>query len=348
MDAPSSKGMTPLPRVRLVIPCRNEAGFIGRCLASIAAADRTGMELEVRVVDGQSTDGTQAEIARWSEEHPWIILVENTERATPHALNLGLRPEGYDVGIILGAHAEIDRNFLKGNLELLAANPGAGCVGGVIENVYLDAPSRRIGRALAHPFGVGTAHFRTGRKEGEVDTVAFGAYRRVVFEQVGFFDERLVRNQDDEFNYRVIKGGWKIILGKQVQSRYYVRASLGKLYKQYGQYGYWKVYVNLLHGQVTTFRQLVPAAFVLFVLAGGVLSLISRAWLGPYVAGLVLYVVAAIWSAWRASGSIRDVPGVAVAFLVVHTAYGFGYLRGIWHLALRGKRPEAKAGRLTR
>lgn len=336
-----------MSRVRVVIPCRNEVKYIERCLQSLVNAERKGLEVEVWVCDGLSDDGTVALIDRISREHPWIQRVDNVERTTPQALNLGLRPEGYDTGIILGAHAEVDPRFLEENVRLLAAHPEAGCVGGVIENVYADEVSRRIGAAMGHPFGVGTAHFRTGLREGEVDTVAFGAYRREVFDQVGFFDDRLVRNQDDEFNYRLVKAGWRIRLSRRIRSRYFVRASYAHLYRQYRQYGYWKVYVNRLHGRVTTLRQLVPAAFVLFLGLGlgGLVWQLGR-WF--YLGGIVLYGTAASVAAIRASSNIGDVPGVLRAFLVLHFSYGWGYLQGIGDLLILRREPRRKAHTLTR
>ena len=306
------------------------------------------MELDVRVVDGMSDDGTRAEIQQIAEEHPWIRMIDNVERTTPRAMNLGLRPQGYEVGIILGAHAEIAPDFLRENIGLLEQHPEAGCVGGVIENVYLDVPSRRIGAALGHPFGVGSAHFRTGRVEGEVDTVAFGAYRRTVFDQIGFFDERLVRNQDDEFNYRVVKSGWKIRLSKSIRSKYYVRASLKRLFRQYDQYGYWKVYVNRLHKSVTTWRQLVPAAFVLYLVLGAIAAALDPFLAMLYGAGLVAYLLLALLSALQATDQLTDVFGTTRAFVILHMAYGLGYLRGIWELAILRKEPAAGAHRLTR
>lgn len=335
-------------KVRVVIPCRNEVKYISLCLNSLVAVDRTGMKVEVWVCDGLSDDGTREVVSTLAVSHPWIKLVDNPARTTPHAMNLGLRPDGYDVGIILGAHAEVEEDFLRENLSLLEAHPEAGCVGGVIENVFQDAASRRIGAALGHPFGVGTAHFRTGRKEGEVDTVAFGAYRREVFEQVGYFDERLVRNQDDEFNYRVVRAGWRIRLSPRIRSRYYVRASIGKLFGQYHQYGYWKVYVNKLHRDLTTWRQVVPAAFVTFLVVGAVLCSVHPAFAWVYVAGLALYAAAALYSAVQATERAGDIPGTLLAFLVLHWAYGSGYLLGIWELVLLGREPKASAHRLTR
>jgi glycosyltransferase involved in cell wall biosynthesis len=292
------------------------------------------MDTEVWVCDGMSDDGTREEVSRFTKEHPWIKLVGNPARTTPQAMNLGLRPEGYEVGIILGAHAEVDAAFLQENIALLQAHPEAGCVGGVIENVYLDAASRRIGAAMGHPFGVGSAHFRTGRKEGEVDTVAF--------------DERLVRNQDDEFNYRVLRSGWKIRLSQRIRSKYYVRAGVRKLFRQYKQYGYWKVYVNRLHGSITTWRQLVPAAFVLYLIVGAAMAFVHPYLAWAYLAGLLVYLAGAVLSAVQAAPSVADVPGTLLAFLVLHLSYGIGYLQGVVELVLLGREPKATAHRLTR
>jgi glycosyltransferase involved in cell wall biosynthesis len=326
-------------RVRVVIPCRNEVGYIGLCLHSLVDADRSGMALEVHVCDGMSEDGTREEVATLVADHPWIRLVDNPARTTPHALNLGLRPEGYDVGIILGAHAEVARDFLRENLAVLEAHPEAGCVGGVIENVYSDATSRRIGAAMGHAFGVGSAHFRTGLREGPVDTVAFGAYRREVFGRVGWFDERLERNQDDEFNYRLTRAGYRIVLSMRIRSHYHVRGTYGRLFRQYRQYGYWKVYVNRLHGRVTTLRQLVPAAWVLYLAMGPLLAWSSfwGALLWPF--GVAVYLLLAAVSAVGAARKGDDVPGVLLAFLTLHLAYGFGYLHGVVTLLLLRREP---------
>jgi glycosyltransferase involved in cell wall biosynthesis len=343
-----SSAATILRRVRVVIPCRDEAGYITRCLESLVKADRSGMEVEVLVCDGMSGDSTRDEVRACAAAHPWIKLVDNPQRTTPYALNAGLRPPGYDVGIILGAHAEVDAGFIRLSVQELRDHPEAGCAGGLIENVYQDEVSRRIGLAMAHPFGVGSAHFRTGRKEGEVDTVAFGAYRREVFERIGYFDERLARNQDDEFNFRVVRAGWRIRLNSAIRSRYHVRGTYAKLWRQYRQYGFWKVFVNRIHGTVTTVRQVIPALLVLGIAAGALLAAAVPVLRWPWLAGIALYLLAALVSAVQAARSGRDAPGVLRAFLVLHFAYGIGYLHGLWHFVVLRRGTSTGHERLTR
>lgn len=336
------------PRVSIVIPCRNEAGFIARCLASLEAADLDRESTTVLVCDGMSSDGTRTEVAAFTQRLPWMKMLDNTARTTPQALNLGVQHQPFDVVIILGAHAEVERDFVVRNLEVLRVDESVGCAGGIITSEYSDVRSRCIGMAMAHPFGVGSAHFRTGLLSGYVDTVAFGAYRREVFARVGWFNEALVRNQDDEFNYRVTEAGFRIKLDTGIRSRYHVRASYGKLFRQYRQYGYWKVYVNRLHGAITTWRQLVPAAWVAFLVVGAVASCLRPVLLWPYIAVILLYITAAKLSAFRAGAKISDVAGVVMAFIVLHLAYGIGYWQGIFRFLLLRWDPSSTSTRSSR
>ncbi|MBK9195245.1 MAG: glycosyltransferase family 2 protein [Flavobacteriales bacterium] len=335
------------PRISVSIPCRNEQGFIGACLRSIIAADRSGMHVRVFVCDGMSDDGTRQEIAPLLALNSFISLIENPQRTTPIAMNLGLRAVPCDVGIILGAHAEVAPDFFKTNIAALRSAAEAGCAGGVIESIYTDPTSRAIGAAMAHPFGVGGAHFRTGRKSGFVDTVAFGAYRSEVFERVGWFDEMLTRNQDDEFNFRLTEAGFRILLDPAIRSRYVVRASFNKLWRQYYQYGYWKVYVNWKHRSVTTGRQLVPAAWIAFLALGGALALFFPWARWFFFGGIAAYVLAALVAGLSATRAV-DLPRVLRAFVTLHAAYGLGYWAGIFRFVLRGASPARSSETLSR
>jgi len=314
----------------------------------LEAAELDREHTTVLVCDGMSEDGTRDEIKGYTARLPWMVMLDNAARTTPQALNLGLQHQSFDVGIILGAHAEVEPDFVKRNLQVLREDGAVGCAGGIITSEFSDERSQRIGLAMAHPFGVGSAHFRTGLRSGHVDTVAFGAYRREVFERIGWFNEKLVRNQDDEFNYRVTKAGFKIKLDTAIRSRYHVRASFGRLFRQYRQYGYWKVYVNKLHSAITTYRQLVPAMWVAFLVLGAALATaLPILWWG-YLAIVLLYLSAAKLSAWRSGARPMDLPGVVLAFIVLHLAYGIGYWQGIFRFLLLRVDPSVKSTRSSR
>lgn len=350
--------MSDTPCASVVIPCLNEVNHIGPCLASLRAQEGLIGRWEVLVVDGGSTDGTldvvQSVMREWND----VRLLHNKEKFTPVSMNLGLKYSESDVVVILGGHAEADKDFLRRNLDALEAHPECGCVGGVVEQVLGDERTRTIGMAMSSPFGVGDARFRTGGVEGHVDTVAFGAYRKQVLMDIGGLDEDLVRNQDDELNFRLTETGWRIWFDPSIRSSYHARSSYGRLFQQYRQYGYWKVFVNRKHRTVTTWRQLVPAAFVLGVVLTGTAAAIGQwQWPGSLAAKAVTLSWMGILSLWGLGAMIaarmaKSGPsrawGMLRAFAVLHWAYGWGYWQGIWHFLLLRKGPSSRAKTLTR
>lgn len=333
--------------VAIVIPCRNEEHYIAKCLDSILRQDYPAGKLSVYVCDGKSTDTTQQIIATYCEKHPGIHLLINEKQSTPYALNLGIRSSSADIVIILGAHSELYPNYVSNCVNAFSNAPSIMCTGGIIENVYENETAEIIGKAMSSGFGVGNAHFRTGNKDGFVDTVAFGAYKRELFGKIGLFDEELVRNQDDEFNYRILANGFKIYLSKNIRSKYYVRAAYDKLYKQYKQYGYWKVYVNKKHKAITTARQLVPLFFVLFIYGGALLSFFHLFFAICYLSGLLVYKLMSFISASKVANGFLQIRKVMFAFLILHYAYGIGYLKGLFDFILLGKKIK-KEEALTR
>lgn len=334
-------------RVAVVIPCRNEENYIQKCVNSVLNSNYPKHLIEVYVVDGLSDDRTIEIVEEISKVNSNVVLLKNEKQTTPFALNIGLKYSNADVKIILGAHAEVDPDFIAENVKVLLDHPEVGCAGGIIENVYENVTARQIGLAMSSVFGVGNAHFRTGAKEGYVDTVAFGAYRKVVFEKIGYFDEDLTRNQDDEFNFRLIANGFKIYLSNKIVSKYYVRASFKKLFRQYFQYGYWKVYVNKKHKTVTTLRQLVPMFFVLYLAFGFLLSLAIPLFFVLYFLGLIIYLSGAFYFALTIS-ELKDVIYVVYTFILLHLSYGLGYIKGVFDFMLLNKRPNNSASELTR
>ncbi|MCC6447841.1 MAG: hypothetical protein IT215_04065 [Chitinophagaceae bacterium] len=234
------------------------------------------------------------------------------------------------------------------NIFNLLDDSTIGCAGGVIKNICENEVGEAVSKAMSSSFGVGNATFRLGGKRAFVDTVAFGAYRRQVFEKIGGFDSTLIRNQDDEYNFRVSKAGYKILFDPEIISCYYVRSSYRNLAKQYYQYGYWKVYVNKKHGVVTTMRQLVPAGLVSCLTISLMGGLIHEYSLYFALAVVILYVFAGLFFAARIASSIKETLLVLMVFFTLHFSYGTGYLKGILDFILLRKKPGIRNAVLTR
>lgn len=335
-------------RVTVVMPVRNEAAYIEGAIRSVVRAGQGLEALEVLVVDGMSDDGTRELVTRLMAEVPGLMLLDNPEGTVPYAMNRGVRAASHDVVVRVDGHAEVYPGFLEECLAALEAHPECACVGGPIENVNLGPVAEAISLAMGSPFGVGNARFRTGGEDGYVDTLAFGAYRKSDLFRVGLFDEELARNQDDELNFRLLKAGRKIWFTNRIRSRYFVRGSYAKLWRQYFQYGYWKVYVNRKHGTVTNLRQLAPPAFVLWL----ALTLVAGLFWAParwaLLATLVAYAAAALAAALARTRSPAALLRVTAAFAVLHVAYGLGYLAGLRDFLMLGRRPSARSAELSR
>lgn len=316
------------PLVSVVIPMRNEAAFIGRCLESLLSQDYPG-ELELLVVDGCSKDGSPAIVQALAAHHPEINVLKNLQKTTPKALNIGVRKSRGEVVIVMGSHSTAEPDFIRRSVETLQCS-GADCVGGRIETESQGRVGLVVALAMSSAFGVGNARFRTSGREGPVDTVAFGAYRRRVFDEIGPFDEELVRNQDDEFNFRLTRNGGIIYFNPAIRSHYYSRPTFAQLWRQYFQYGRWKTRILGKHGGLPSVRHIIPSTSLAFFTAAIALSfaLPDLAWL-PL---LLLTVYAGLSLSLAIFYSVRYGPRcllLPVAFATLHLSYATGFICGL-------------------
>lgn len=321
------------PVVSVIIPCRDEEKYIRKTLDSILENDFPKEDLEVLVVDGMSSDGTLKIAMEYSRKYPFIKTLKNPNRYQSSALNIGIRNSKSQIIMRMDAHSYYNRDYISRCVDELQNN-NVDNVGGICITLPGDDSliSKSIALALSHRFGVGNSYFRVGvRKSRYVDTVPFGCYKREVFQKIGFFDESLVRNQDDELNLRLIKNGGKILLDPEIISYYYARDSLSKLWKMYYQYGYFKPLVALKVKALMTWRQLMPAIFVGSTVALGLSSIIAIQLLLPFLVILLLYsstnlAVSISHAAKKGWTLIFSLP---IVFAAIHFSYGFGYLIGL-------------------
>lgn len=320
--------------ISVVVPIYNEEKYIDKCVQSIVAQDFPKDELEVVFVDGMSKDRTREILAAWVEKYPFMRVVDNPRQIVPPAMNIGIRAAHGDIIIRLDAHAAFPTNYFSELVHHLNALD-ADNVGGVCRTLPMaDTPlCRSIAAVLSSPFGMGNSYFRIGSDQiRQVDTVPFGCFRRSLFDRIGFFDEELIRNQDDEFNGRIVKNGGKIFLLPHLVIDYFARDKVKKVWSMFYQYGLFKPLVNKKLGSPATVRQFFPMLFVLGLVLGLALSFVSRWILIPYVAVVALYLLLSFGIGIKTACREHCWPmafQMPWLFFVVHCGYGIGYLQGI-------------------
>jgi cellulose synthase/poly-beta-1,6-N-acetylglucosamine synthase-like glycosyltransferase len=331
------------PTVSIIVPCYNEQKTIRSLLDALLAQTHPRQDLEVVIADGLSTDATRARIAEFTDEHPDLplLLVDNPKRIIPAGLNLALGQASGEIVVRLDAHSMPHPDYVERCVRALQDGLGEN-VGGVWE-IRPGADTwigRGIAAAAAHPLGVGDALYRHARKAALVDTVPFGAFKRELLALVGFFDETLLANEDYEFNARVRKSGGRIWLDPAIRSIYIARPDLGSLARQYFRYGFWKWRMLRRYPQTLRWRQGLPPAFVLALLALGGLGF---AWSGFWILlglqiGFYLLILAAagLQSALRRKDLLL-LPGLLLAIPAMHLCWGSGFL---WSMIGGSNRPR--------
>ncbi len=337
------------PLVSVILPCRNESGYIEDCLTSILRQEVPDGNFEVIVADGVSNDGTREFLERFSAENPKVRLLNNPGRIVSTGLNAALREARGEVIVRMDAHTVYAPDYIKQCLAILRET-GADNVGGPMCTTASTYKERAIRAVFHSPFAVGGARSHNPDYEGYVDTVIYGCWRKNVFARVGNFDEDLVRNQDDEHNLRISRNGGKIYQSPRIRSWYHVRDSFRAVFRQYMQYGYWKVLVIRNHRLPASIRHLIPAAFV------GTLGLllITGVFWRPALGGAIGLVGVYLFSVLLASlltaarTEWKLLPALPLAFCCFHLGYGYGFLRGLVDFVLLQKAPATKFVQLTR
>ena len=334
--------MSHIPIVSIIVPCRNERNYIEECISSILGQERPSSgNFEVLVVDGMSTDGTRDVLKSLAVRNASLRVMDNPRGITASAMNIGIDAARGRYVAILGAHTEYAPNYIRQCVELLEEHPEVCCAGGPIISRGKSLFGQAVAAAMSHPIGVGNAKHRFPDYEGYAEAVCFPVFRKTIFETAGLFDESLIRNQDDEFYYRLALAGEKTFLSPRARCTYFVRETPAMLFRQYFQYGFWRLAVVRKHRTPASIRQIVPATFVLLLLLSVLAWLfLPGRWhlagaLIPAGYGVGLFA-AGIGVALKQESMVGFLFPVAAAIL--HLAYGAGFLWGL----IRSRKMESE------
>ena len=337
-------------KVNVVIPCRDEVNYIDQCIQAIFASEiDSNTELVVHVVDGMSEDGTRQKIKNLCSVYANLRMVDNTKKMTPYAFNLGIDAcKDADYVQIVGARHILSKNYIQTCIDKLLSNSDIWCVGGKLLNKHLNKKGEIVSVAMGSVFGMGFGNFRTLQNSCFTDTVTSPMYPSCVFDKIGYFDAELIRNQDDDFNFRVLKAGGKIWFESSIDLLYYVRGNYGLLSRQFYQYGYWKVFVNRKHKINTTLRQLVPPMFVANIFLAFFAVFFGVEIFAIVAAPMAVYVLLVFLISIFKTKKAIDNFQLMYVFPVMHLSYGFGYWHGILDFIVFNKKPASKNKRMSR
>ena len=221
-----------------------------------------------------------------------------------------------------------------------------GCNKLPYQNRNLDSTGKIISISQSSLFGVGNSTFRLDAKKGKyVDTGVFGFYDSKIFLQIGGMDEELIKNQDDEFNFRLIQSGGKIWFDPTIKSKYFSRTSLIYLFKQYFFYGFYKVRVFQKRKGVASSRQLVPAIFILSIVVSILLKILTGNHIyftitfGIYIATSLIFSFATIV---KRKKKLFFVPILQLSYFVIHSSYGLGFILGLIYFMNKWNKRDTK------
>lgn len=319
----------PVLFVSLIVPCRNEAQYIEACLRSIATNDYPHGSMEILVIDGLSTDNTRHIIQRLAQEFTYLKLIENPKKIIPVAMNIGIRAARGEVIMKMDAHSTYPLDYISKCVRALQKY-NADNVGGVVHTLpgANTVVARTIAKCLVHPMGVGNSPFRrkpASKEPREVDTVAFGCYKKAVFQRIGLYNENLVRSSDMELNLRLKRAGGKIILVPDIVVDYYADPTLLRFLRHNFSDGVWATYPVRYTKRLLRPRHLAP-----------VLLLLSFFLFPPLVLGYLGLLLVVSFPVAISSGDPRYFFLMPLTFVIRHLAYGLGSLIGIIKIVSKG------------
>ena len=281
----------------VICPCFNEEAYIHGLLDFFVTAPPTDKELFL--VDGGSTDRTREIIAEYQQQNTNIHLLDNPQKIVPFALNKAIPLCNASTIVRLDAHTKYAEDYFQKVMETFE-KVDADIVGGPTRTACKAPFQCAVAHAICTPFGVGNSQVHNVTYEGYSDSVTFGSWKKSIFDEVGYFDERLVRNQDDEFHYRAKSKGKKIYQNPDIKLWYYPRSNAKGLFKQYYQYGLFKPMVLKKVNSEVKLRHLIPSGFLLYFI-----SLPIAYWWPVWLIPLILYLILDVIFAFRAKGSLK-------------------------------------------
>ncbi len=271
------------PSVSVIIPARGAHGTIAECLRGLARQDYQG-PVEVVIAEADDPEGMSELAASFL---PIARVVPNPRKETVFALQTAIKATSGEYVVRCDAHAILPPDYISTAVATLKRT-GAANVGGrqvAAGDTFLQ---RGIAMAMNTWAGTGGAVHRSNRsQEGPADTAYLGSFSRKLYDSVGGFSQRYIRNEDYELNWRFRGNGLTVWFDPDLVVHYSPRSSLPALVRQYFRYGRSKSRLIAEQPRSARLRHLAAPLFVLSLAASALLGVLGQTL--PVIAILVLY-----------------------------------------------------------
>ena len=309
------------PPVSVILPILNEERDLSNCISAILQQDYPS-DIEVILALGPSKDKTTKIAEKLSALDSRIKLVSNPTGQTAVGLNLAIKMSSNEIICRIDGHSEISKDYVKTAVEILQKKNAVN-VGGLMHADSDSGLQRVVAQAMRSKLGVGPSKFHTGGSAGESDTVYLGTYKKSAVLAAGGFDERYIRAQDWELNYRLRKNGGLIWFDPRLQVTYRPRSTFNKLAKQYFQYGRWRRVISRQHRNTVNFRYLAPP----FAVVANTLSIFFTITINPlFIAPFLVYVSTLILGSLFIGRKIIDKLLMPFVLVTMHFSWGIGFI----------------------
>lgn len=318
-------------KVSVIVPILNEEKYIEKFLDSVLNQDYPKEYLEIILVDGFSDDSTVKIIEKYIQKYDFMKLYKNVNKTVQYALNIGISNSTGKYIVRMDAHAQYSNNYISKCIEYIEKTNSENVGGPTIVKGFGGIQSI-IAAAYSSGFALGGSNHYKKDFEGYTNTVSWGCFKRDYLLSIGMYDERLPRSEDDDLNFRINKSGGKIYITPEIKSVYYPKENFTKLFKQYYNYGVWKVAVTKKHRKPLKLIHLIPMAFTVFLISFGVLSLFSNIALFLFLSGVSLYFFTNLYFSFKNehTKTLKDKLLLMWTHFVIHLSYGLGFCTGIF------------------
>lgn len=327
-----SKDINSLPFVSALLVTRNEQDYIELALMSYIDQTYPKNRYEIIIIDGGSTDNTLGIVKRIKDRYETdefkISVLDNPKHILASGWNIGIKAAKGEYVIRIDAHAKAYPDFIEKSVQTIS-KVGAVCVGGKLITKTIKGNNETISKVLSSPFGVGNSSFRVSDKAGYVDTAVYGLYKKAIFDEVGFFNEKYARNQDLQMHSRIRKSGGKFYFNPEIQSEYYARNTTKKMIKQAYGNGKWNMVLLKEDSSGLSIRHLIPFAFVIFIILTSILGLLYKPLWFIELGILILYFLLGLVFGIKVGARGIEILKMPFLFFLLHVSYGIGYLSGI-------------------